>query len=273
MKKAVVIGAVALACAHVGFAGVLTGKIAEKCTIVKEDTFYGFNRTVFMFKDCKAWIVEPSVPALESKPWTWTMQWADAFVPRTPALHLLRQGWYHVTIDTFKYRMNEEGLAISKAYRDFLVHVLGFRPTACLIGMSWGGFFSTRFAARYPNDVAAIYYDCPLMTFDKFMDKPAEEVRKAIAGWTENMPAKWSDDPRMPVNMAKAVARAGIPVYLLYGGCDRVVPPEMNCEVFVPRFKAAGGEITVMRRDLYGHHPHGVEVDDVTLAEFFKKTL
>ena len=36
----------------------------------------------------------------------------------------------------------------------------------------------------------------------------------------------------MPVNMAGAVAKAGIPILLLYGGKDDVVPPDENCRPF-----------------------------------------
>ena len=35
--------------------------------------------------------------------------------------------------------------------------------------------------------------------------------------------------------------------------------PELNCEPFAERFKAAGGKIAVRRRFAYGHHPHGEE--------------
>ena len=98
MKKTLFVAATLAAI--VANAGNLTDKIAEKCKIIGTDRFYGFERTRFEFRGCTAWVVEPSVPALESKPWTWTMQWATAFVPRTPALQLLRQGWHHVTIET-----------------------------------------------------------------------------------------------------------------------------------------------------------------------------
>lgn len=258
-------------CAATASAGRLTDRIAEKNPIVAADTFYGFPRTRFTFRGCTAWVVEPSLPAREKKPWTWTMQWADAFVPRTPALHLLRQGWHHVTIDTFKYRMNDEGVAVSKAFQDYLTSELGFAPKACLIGLSWGGFFSTRYAAAHPSAVAAIFYDCPLMNFAKFMDLPPDAVKQKIGPWANGAPLDWSADPRLPVNLAEPLAKAGIPVHLVYGAADRVVPPETNCELFIPRFKAAGGEITVIRRDLYGHHPHGVEVDDLSIAEFFRR--
>ena len=270
--KRIILSAALLAITTIN-AGTLADKIARQCTSVTNDTFYGFQRTSFKFQGYDAWVVEPKIKAPETLPWTWTMQWATAFVPRTPAIHLLRQGWHHVTIDTYNHKMDEKGVAISAAFQKYLVEELGFAPKACLIGMSWGGFFSTRYAAAHPNNVAAIYYDCPLMNFDKFLDQPPEEVKKSIGPWADSVPEKWSDDPRMPVNMAETLAKAGIPVYLLYGGADRVVPPETNCEVFAPRFKAAGGNITVVNRKIYGHHPHGVEVDDTTLADFFRAAV
>ena len=63
----------------------------------------------------------------------------------------------------------------------------------------------------------------------------------------------------MPVNMAEAVAKAGIPILLLYGGRDELVKPTFNCEPFAERFKAASGDIRVDKRGGYGHHPHGEE--------------
>lgn len=271
MKTMLMFAAAVLSFAVSG--GVLTDKISEKCKVIAVDKFHGFDRTRFEFQGCEAWVVEPEIPALKDRPWTWTMQWATAFVPRTPALHLLRRGWHHVTIMTFDHRMNDKGIAISKAFHEFLVDELAFAPKACLIGLSWGGFFSTRYAEANLGKVAAIYYDCPLLNFDEFMGLPPEKVPPLIGPWGGSVPEKWSDDPRMPVNMADAVAKAGIPVYLVYGAADRVVLPHVNCELFAEKFKAAGGKITVVKRNAYGHHPHGVEVDDLTIADFFRNAV
>ena len=128
----------------------LRTKIAQTRNITGEDTWYGFRRTKFDFNGREAWIVEPSTSPAEGMPWTWTIQWAEAFVDRTGVLDLLRRGWHHVTIDLFDTRMDEEGLAAAAAFQDFLVKELGFAPQANLVGMSWGGFFSTRYAAKYP---------------------------------------------------------------------------------------------------------------------------
>ena len=48
------------------------------------------------------------------------------------------------------------------------------------------------------------------------------------------------------------------------------MPPALNCELFANRFRAAGGDIRVTRRGLFGHHPHGVDPDKTDLvADFF----
>ena len=103
-------------------------------------------------------------------------------------------------------------------------------------------------------------------------EAPTENAR-SIGPWAKSVPksGSWSNDPRMPVNLAAAVAKAKIPVLLLYGVQDQTVDPAKNCLPFVERFRAAGGEITVDRRWAYGHHPHGVELDETgRILGFFR---
>ena len=267
-RAGVAAACIALAAAS-AFAGGLTDRIAAKYAVKGVDAWYGGQRTVFDFKGYDAWVVEPpnGVEALPGRPWTWTMQWRTAFVPRTSVPRLLKAGWCHVSVDIFRHRMDATGLKVAKEFQDFLVGELGFAPKAMLIGMSWGGFFSTRYAANYPGCVAKIYLDAPLLSFSKFGD-PSED---RIGPWAARVPAggNWDDDPEMPVNMAGRIAAAKIPVLLLYGGKDTVVPPEKNCLVFAPRFKEAGGDIKIVPRPLYAHHPHGVEESENTIIDFF----
>ena len=237
----------------------LRKRIAAKHKITGEDMWYGYCRTKFDFDGHAAWIVEPLTFPSEGTPWTWTMQWAEAYVDRTGVLDLLKRGYHHVTIDLFDTRMDEKGLAAAAVFQKFLVEEFGFAPKANLVGMSWGGFFSTRYAAAYPENVAKIYLDAPLLTFDGFGNPDYGR----IGVWADRKPSKgvWADDPEMPVNKAGRIAAAGIPVLLVYGGADTVVPPKPNCETFAERFKAAGGSIIVNRRSLFGHHPHGLDPD------------
>ena len=276
MKKIMV--ALALA---VGWAGMtsaapaLTEKIAAQHKVTRTDNWYGFDRTVFDFDGYEAWVVEPKAGTeRKGRPWTWTMQWATAFVPRTGVPKLLTDGFHHVTIITFKDKMDETGLKASAKFQKYLVDELGFAPKADLIGMSWGGFFSTRYAANYPENVDKIYLDAPLLCFWDF-DPAKEKCRGGYGPWVQMAPAdgKWSNDPRMPVNMAEKLAKTGIPVFLVYGGQDKSCPPEINAVPFIERFKAAGGEknLKVLYRSYFGHHPHGMEIGDPTIVNFFEQ--
>ena len=229
----------------------LRRKIARAHKITGEDMWHGFRRTKFDFDGHAAWVVEPSVAAAKGTPWTWTMQGAEAFVDRTGVLTLLKEGWHHATIDLFATRMDDAGVATAAKFQRFLVDELGLAPKANLVGLSWGGFFATRYAAARPDNVARIYYDAPLLNL----------------GGNGGI-----DDPRMPVNLAGEIAAAKIPILLLYGGQDQVVNPALNCELFLRRFKDAGGVVSgVEKRDLFGHHPHGLDPGKTDrIVRFFK---
>jgi len=241
-------------------------KIAKRHSILSEDIWYGFRRIKFDFQGLVAWIVEPSCAPLPGNPWTWTMQWAEAFVDRTGVPDLLRRGFHHVTIEAFDQRASDASLPVLAAYQRFLVEELGLAPKANLVGMSWGGFFSTRYAARYPQNVCRIYLDAPLLTF-----AGCSQLR--IGPWAETPPddGDWASDPRMPVNSAPApIAAAGIPILLLYGGQDQTVPPAQHALPFIERFRAAGGCVRVVERGAFGHHPHGVDPDKTAaITDFF----
>ena len=250
--------------------GAIAETIARSHRILTTDTWNGFRRTRFEFGGREASVVEPSAAAPAGRPWTWTMQWWDAFVPRTGVPDLLARGFHHVWIDLFGTRFDDGGIAEAAAFQRFLVDELGFAPQARLIGMSWGGFASVRYASAHPRNVRCVYLDAPLLDFTTLPNWPKWQCCKTY-NVSEDYVA--TNDPRMPVNMADGVAKSGAPVYLLYGGVDRVVPPAQNCKMFVPRLKAAGVKVTEVARGAYAHHPHGLEVDDVALAEFFKKSF
>ena len=241
-------------------------KIGASHKVIRQDVWYGGLRTVFDFEGYEAWVVEPpeGVAPAKGMPWTWTMQWKTAFVPRTGVPELLKRGFHHVTIDTFSRRMDARGIEVSRRFRDYLVDELGFAAKANLIGMSWGGFFSVRYACAHPETVKKIYLDAPLLCLTNMRSN-------GIGPWEAVMPrdGDWSKSPEMPLNKAELLAKTGIPLLLLYGGVDQVVVPSLNCEPFIERFVAAGGKVKVVKRAAYAHHPHGAEVGDMTIVNFF----
>ena len=247
----------------------LSGKIAAEHQVEATDTFCGGRRTVFRFLGHEAWVVEPDAPRAD-RPWVWCMEWPYAFQKRVGVPDLIRGGYHYATLrPPIPGGMTDAFAADCAAFQKYLHEELGLAPKARLIGMSWGGFCSVRYASLYPENVAAIYLDAPLLDFSTLAKWEADTERHAYFG--KGADYVGADDPFQPVNRAEPLVKAGIPVLLVYGGADTVVPPAANCERFAARFKEAGGQIEVVARGAYGHHPHGLDLDEIgTILSFFK---
>ena len=239
--------------------------------------WYGYRRHNIEVDGCKGFIVEPPHPA-PGLPWSWCLQWAEAFVPRTPALQLLERGFHHVHLDVFSTYMNDEGVKkLEKFYA--LLQSLHFHKKAALIGMSYGGLFSLRWAAEHPETVGAIYLDAPVCSLSftaerDWQNSPLDlkdfllgETAKHYKAYNVNTPEELRNHPKSPLNNYQPIAEARIPVLAIRSGQDLSVLPEGNIDIFAERLTAAGGNIQVIRRDLYGHHPHGLD-DPTPLTGF-----
>jgi len=218
------------------------------------DKFLGGRRVKFEFQGEAAWVVEPTGPVQPGK-WIWVMKWPGAFADGSGQKDALARGYHYMYMDDWTKIMNDEGVKRAKAFYDFVTGPLGFQPKANLIGMSWGGFYSTRFASTYPECVDKIYLDNPVLNFGGFNPAGWKSVKQA---WGYTKPGEnWKDKPSMPVNRTKAIADKKIPVLFMYGDKDKVVPPADNALPFIERFKANGGDIKVIVRPGCDHHPHG----------------
>jgi pimeloyl-ACP methyl ester carboxylesterase len=221
------------------------------------DSWHGGTRHRFQFEGREAWIVEPEKPAA-TKAWTWCMEWPTAFMPRTGVPKLLEKGFYHVHLQA-RGHGNDADLEAFRRYHDFL-QGLGLNPKPVLIGLSFGGLYSARYAAANPEKVAAIYLDAPVCSFQdfRFLDVVKKEYRLDDLEHLENHPG-------MPINLADKLK--DIPILLIYGTDDLVVVPALNCELLTERLRNVGGKVKVVKRPSWGHHPHGM--DDTTIIENF----
>ena len=73
--------------------------------------------------------------------------------------------------------------------------------------------------------------------------------------------------PLNPLNNYLPIAKAKIPILAIRSGQDQTVLPGSNIDLLEKRLLEAGGDIQVVRRDYYGHHPHGMD-DPAPLADF-----
>jgi pimeloyl-ACP methyl ester carboxylesterase len=72
-----------------------------------------------------------------------------------------------------------------------------------------------------------------------------------------------------PVDNLAPLAVAKVPILLVYGDSDRVVPHSENSEVVYNRDKALGGPVERIVKPGQDHHPHGLS-DPGPIVEFFE---
>ena len=237
----------------------------------KIDTWRGYKRHVFKVDGCTAWVVEPK-EAAPGRPWTWCMEFPDAFTERTGVPQLLAKGFHHLHIQVGNSFGSPAALKHFDAFYSSIT-AQGLAKKGTLIGISRGGLYAYNWAALNPDKVACIYGDAPVCDFKSW---PGGKMKGKGSGgdWASLIKQYGFKDEAEamayklnPVDNLAALAKAKIPLIHVVGDADDVVPVAENTALIEERYQKLGGEITVIHKPRVGHHPHGAD-DVVPLVKF-----
>ena len=235
------------------------------------DDWNGFTRHKFNVDGCPAWVVEPK-HAAPGNPWTWCMEFSDAFTGRTGVPKLLATGFFHIHIQVG----NTFGCPSALRHFDAFyrcITAMGLAKKGTLIGISRGGLYAYNWAVQNPEKEVCIYGDAPVCDFKswpggKGVGKGSPDDWQALMkcyGFKDEREAiAWKGNP---VDNLGLLANAGIPLIHVVGDVDDVVPVRENTSTVEQRYKELGGEIHVLHKPHVGHHPHGLD-DPQPLVDF-----
>lgn len=235
------------------------------------DEWHGCKRHLFKVDGCTAWVVEPKV-AHPGKPWSWCMEFPDAFTERCAALQLLAAGFHHVHIKVGNTFGSPTAVKHFNAFYELLVSH-GLSKKAVLIGLSRGGLYAYRFASEHPDRVAVIYGDAAVCDFKSW---PAGKGigRGSKGDWASLIRCYGFKDeaealayPGNPIDRLEPLAKAKVALIHVVGDADDTVPPSENAELVGERYKALGGTFEIIHKPGVGHHPHGLE-DPTPVVDF-----
>ena len=236
--------------------------------------FCGFKRADFKFEGRDALIVFPETPEPQGR-WMMKMEYFGAFP--SAEIKLLRKG-YHLAYLKNVNRIGTDIDTDAKArFAKFLHENYGLSEKCVPVGMSCGGLQAVNFAAKYPSLVSVLYLDAPVMNFlswpfgmgDCFVNRgPAQqkEVLDAL-GITKSELICFRGHP---IDKIPTLIEHKIPVVMVYGDSDDVVPYPENGYVLEKAYKAAGIPLSVHGKEGCGHHPHGLE-DSSPIIDFIEK--
>jgi len=222
--------------------------------------FHGFSGYDFTFNGHNAKIITPRHTA-PGHPWIWRARfWGHE--PQTE-IALLERGFHVVYCDVAELFGNDEAIRTWDAYYQMLIKA-GLAPKAAMEGMSRGGVYIYRWAVAYPNRVAAIYADAPVLDLKSWPGGKGKGSGSANdwAIFKQDFNLKTDEEALAfkgnPIDLTDQIAKAGFPILHVVGDVDEAVPIEENTTLFEQKIKAAGGNIRVIHKPLIGHHPHSL---------------
>lgn len=245
----------------------------------KASPWQGFTRHDFQVDGVGAIVVEPQT-ALPGKPWLWRGEFFGAFANADVAL--VKAGWHVAYLSVPNQFGSPQAMAKWEKFYDLLVRERGFHPRPGFCGMSRGGLYVLAWAALHPDRTLALWLDNAVCDFKSW---PGGKPKGLGAG--AGSPGEWAnllkafnfrDDaeaiayPRNPVDHLEPLAQAKIPILLVYGDADKVVPHRENSELLYDRYRKLGGPAERIVKPGQDHHPHSL-TDPQPIVDFFTQAL
>jgi lysophospholipase L1-like esterase len=238
--------------------------------VIRTSSFYGYPCVDFKFngRDCK--VVAPKWSA-EKHPWVWRARfWGHE--PQTD-IAMLERGYHVVYCDVAELYGNRQAIGYWNTFYAFL-HQAGLSAKVALEGMSRGGVYIYNWAAVNPEKVACIYADNPVLDLKSWPggkgigpgSKEDWEKFKADYGFTSEEAAMHFKGS--PIDQVEAIVKGNYPMLHVCSDADEAVPMEENTIPFERKVKALNGNITVIHKPGFKHHPHSLP-DPTPIVDFF----
>ncbi len=129
-----------------------------------------------------------------------------------------------------------------------LVERRGFAAKVCLLGRSRGGLWVSSWAIANPKKVAGVAGIYPV--FDLRSYPGLNKAAPAYSMTAEELEA--SLDQHNPISRIDVLAKAKIPVFIIHGDVDTVVPLEQNSAALAETYRLAGEEDSVELKVIQG---------------------
>lgn len=239
---------------------------------VQKGEWNGFRTEHFHFEGHEAIIVFPEHPRSD-KPWVWRMEFFGAFAQAD--VEMLKSGFYLLYLSIPDQFGCPAATEIMERFHTYVEKRYALSKKAILFGFSRGGLYALHYAARCPERSAALYLDAPVVDIASWPkgsgkgEGSAEDWKlcRRLFGLNGNDCALYHERMRRAI---RTVTAYKIPLMLVAGDSDTVVPYEENGALLEEAFRAENIPMRVVIKAGCGHHPHSLENAE-PIAEFLKR--
>lgn len=223
------------------------------------DVYRGYRMEDFRANGRNCNVVFPETPAAGGK-WIWRAEFLGAF--DTVDLDLLSKGYTLACCQVHDMYGCPEAVEAMKSFHD-LMTAHGFSEKTVIFGFSRGGLYACNYALRYPGDIAALYLDAPVLDIKSWPGGmmtgvgAAREFDECLALYGLDRETV-KDFRQNPVDRLGELLELKIPVALVAGDSDRVVPYCENGKYLEEVYRNGGGDLLCIVKPGCDHHPHSL---------------
>lgn len=233
----------------------------------------GFEQIEFTFEEHLAYVIIPN-KKIENPSLLIKTEYFNAF-PETE-IALLEEGYYLGFIKNDNRWGTDEDIDRKARFISFVTEKYGLKEKCIPVGMSCGGIFAVKMAAAYPEKIACIYLDAPVVNymscpcgFNKSVrfDENHEEIITALGLKGIPQLLAYRD---MPLDRLPKLIENRIPAVIVAGDSDTIVPFDENGIFIKEAYEKNGIPLEVYIKKGCDHHPHGLD-DPTPVIEFIKR--
>lgn len=203
--------------------------------------------------------------------WALKTEYFDAF-PEVE-LELLSLGYHIFHIKNITRWHKDEDTEARAKLAEYVQQEMGLSKKCVIVGMSCGGMQGIYFGAKYPEFVSCMYLDAPVVNL---LSCPAGLGKGSNEDFKEFEEHKGIDFMQLlsyrehPLDYIPRLVQNNIPVVLVSGDSDSIVPFEENGKLLKNAYLENGCTIKTIIKEGADHHPHGLG-DNTPIIDFIKE--
>ena len=180
-------------------------------------------------------------------------------------IELVRNGFHLCFIENDNRWGTDPDLDRKARFVRFVQEKYGLGSRCVPVGMSCGGLIAIKLAAKYPELMDCLYLDAPVVNYmscpcgfgvgNQLNEDRFAEIMKALELSSIGELLAYRD---MPLDHLDELADSGIPVIMVAGDSDKVVPFDENGIFLKAAYEKRNGDLAVYIKPGCDHHPHGL---------------
>ena len=215
----------------------------------------------FDFLGHRATVIRPERP---NGKWIWKTEFIYAF--DAAERELCERGYTRVYYSVSNMYGSYRAVRLMHDFYRFVTKEYGLEERCLLFGFSRGGLYAFNFALFYPEYVEKIYLDAPVLDMRSWPPEGSRE-RKEVYREYGLTPETIADFGGHPTENFDEFFSHGVPLMLVAGDADEVVPLEENGGRMIEYCDRHGINIRSVIKPGCGHHPHSL-ADVSPIIEF-----